>query len=221
MQTKDVSQYCSTRKPVLTPARRALTAPSRRLAQAIASEWDAQTDMIDPARMPLTRLANAVIDAVVDRPQPVADEIAQIHWIRFTLLSRRCAGRARRKAIASLGPGARLGRAKSMVRALCWREGVVHTPQPHDAVAAMTRNDPGRPVAAHGRLIDHDADRICAPGAGALHKTQLQCRCGPSAAHVDEDWQMSQWGRDQLALERRAFRAAEFQAAVTVLKLTA
>ncbi|MGB8558375.1 MAG: ATP12 family protein, partial [Pseudolabrys sp.] len=53
-------------KPVLTPARRALTAPSRRLAQAIASEWDAQTGMIDPARMPLTRLANAVIDAVVD-----------------------------------------------------------------------------------------------------------------------------------------------------------
>ncbi|HSS78084.1 MAG TPA: hypothetical protein VLV54_15245 [Thermoanaerobaculia bacterium] len=34
-------------------------------------------------------------------------------------------------------------------------------------------------------------------------------------------WQMSQWGQDQLALERRAFRAAEFQAAVTVLKLAA
>jgi chaperone required for assembly of F1-ATPase len=40
-----------------------------------------------------------------------------------------------------------------------------------------------------------------------------------TAAHVDEDWQMSQWGRDELALERRAFREAEFQAAVTVLKL--
>jgi len=30
---------------------------------------------------------------------------------------------------------------------------------------------------------------------------------------------MSQWGRDDLALERRAFRQAEYQAAVTVLKL--
>jgi chaperone required for assembly of F1-ATPase len=39
------------------------------------------------------------------------------------------------------------------------------------------------------------------------------------AAHVDEDWQMSQWGRDDLALERRAFREAEFRAAVTVLRL--
>jgi chaperone required for assembly of F1-ATPase len=38
------------------------------------------------------------------------------------------------------------------------------------------------------------------------------------AAHVDEDWNMEQWGRDELALERRAFRRAEMQAAGTVLK---
>ena len=37
------------------------------------------------------------------------------------------------------------------------------------------------------------------------------------AAHVDEDWNMEQWGRDELALERRAFRFAELQAAATVL----
>jgi chaperone required for assembly of F1-ATPase len=36
---------------------------------------------------------------------------------------------------------------------------------------------------------------------------------------VDEDWQMSQWGRDDAALERRAFFRAEFEAAVTVLRL--
>ena len=40
-----------------------------------------------------------------------------------------------------------------------------------------------------------------------------------AVAHVDEDWQMSQWGRDELALERRTHREAEFNAAVTVLKL--
>ena len=39
-------------------------------------------------------------------------------------------------------------------------------------------------------------------------------------AHVDEDWNMEQWGRDELALERRAFRFAEMQAAATVLALT-
>jgi chaperone required for assembly of F1-ATPase len=39
-----------------------------------------------------------------------------------------------------------------------------------------------------------------------------------SAAHVDEDWNMDLWGRDALALERRAARFAEMQAAATVLQ---
>jgi len=39
------------------------------------------------------------------------------------------------------------------------------------------------------------------------------------AAHVDEDWNMAQWGRDELALERRALRFAEMQAAAKVLAL--
>ncbi len=40
-----------------------------------------------------------------------------------------------------------------------------------------------------------------------------------AAAHVDEDWNLDQWGHDELALQQRAFRAAEMQAAATVLKL--
>ena len=39
-----------------------------------------------------------------------------------------------------------------------------------------------------------------------------------TAAHVDEDWNMELWGRDAIALERRAARFAEMQAAATVLE---
>ena len=39
------------------------------------------------------------------------------------------------------------------------------------------------------------------------------------AAHVDEDWNIEQWGSDDIAVERRAFQFAEFQAAATVLRL--
>ena len=38
-----------------------------------------------------------------------------------------------------------------------------------------------------------------------------------AAAHVDEDWQMRQWGRDDLALERRELRWREMAAAGLVL----
>jgi chaperone required for assembly of F1-ATPase len=37
-------------------------------------------------------------------------------------------------------------------------------------------------------------------------------------AHIDEDWNMEQWGRDEIALKRRGFRFAEFGAAALILR---
>src|SRR5919112_6474528 len=62
-------------KPVRTPARRLLAAPDLRVGQALAAEWNAQGEAIDPATMPLTRLSNAIIDAVADQSDAVRAEI--------------------------------------------------------------------------------------------------------------------------------------------------
>src|SRR6267378_3964889 len=62
-------------RPVKTPGRRTLAAPTGVLAQAIAAEWEAQRDSIDPANMPLTRLANTIIDGVVDAAPAVTAEV--------------------------------------------------------------------------------------------------------------------------------------------------
>ena len=64
-------------KPVRSPGGRPLAAPSRQLAEALAAEWEAQRDVIDPAQMPLTRLANVIIDGVADASESVATEIAK------------------------------------------------------------------------------------------------------------------------------------------------
>src|SRR2546423_4361240 len=55
-------------RAVKTPAGNTLATPSLPLTQAIAGEWDAQGERIDPATMPRTRLANTIIDAVVPKP---------------------------------------------------------------------------------------------------------------------------------------------------------
>ena len=39
------------------------------------------------------------------------------------------------------------------------------------------------------------------------------------AAHVDEDWQIAQWGEDVEAAQRRAARKVEFLAAWRMLEL--
>ena len=64
-------------KPVRTPSGRALVAPTRPIADAMAAEWKAQPENIDPLSMPFTRFANSVVDAVVDRVEAVADDIAK------------------------------------------------------------------------------------------------------------------------------------------------
>ena len=169
--------------------------------------------------MPLTRLANAVIDAVGDRPQPVADEIAR--YIGSDLLFYRADAPAGLVAKQSQAWDPVLAWAREVYDArFVLAEGVVHTPQPHDAVAVMRATIPRDPwrLAAVSSITTLTGSALMAL---ALAHDALDADAAWSAAHVDEDWQMSQWGQDQLALERRAFRAAEFQAAVTVLKLTA
>ena len=53
----------------------------------------------------------------------------------------------------------------------------------------------------------------------AVDAGRLSVQDAWTAAHVDEDWNMELWGRDELALERRRYRYAEMEAAATVLAL--
>src|SRR5262249_37713336 len=60
-----------------TPARQRLAAPVRPLALAIAAEWGAQGTALDPAAMPVTRIANSIIDGVAPTPERVAGDVAK------------------------------------------------------------------------------------------------------------------------------------------------
>ena len=209
-------------KPSATPARRALVAPTAALAAALAAEWDAQKDAIDPARMPLTRLANAVIDAVADAPEAVAAEVAK--YLGSDLLFYR--------AETPEGLVARQARAWDPV--LTWaREelgarfmpvtGVMFAEQPAEALAAARSAIPAeasnmKDIWRLGAVSSITALTGSALLALALSAGALAVDEAWAAAHVDEDWQMEQWGRDEIALARRDFRFAELQAAATVLR---
>ena len=60
-----------------TPKKLELRLPTLALARAIAGEWAAQDDRIDPARMPLTRLANTTIDGVTSREADVRADVVK------------------------------------------------------------------------------------------------------------------------------------------------
>src|ERR1700751_2476580 len=64
-------------RPIKTPSGRIVAVPSRAIAKAMVAEWEAQQEHIDPVTMPMTRFANSVVDAVVDRVGIVRDDIAK------------------------------------------------------------------------------------------------------------------------------------------------
>ena len=204
-------------KPVRTPLKRLLAAPNRALAEALAAEWNAQEKEIDPARMPLTRLANAVIDAVADTHAPVAEEIAQ--YLGTDLVCYR----------AEAPEGLIARQAEVWDPVLAWAheafgarfitvQGVIHAAQPREAVAAVRAAIPADPwrlgAVSSVTTLTGSALLALALAAGTRDTEAVW-----SAAHVDEDWQMEQWGRDEIVLARRAFRFTEMQAAATVLAL--
>jgi chaperone required for assembly of F1-ATPase len=62
-------------RPLRTPARRVLIAPSSALAEAIAAEWQAQGEAIEPQTMPLTRLASTVVDRMPEQRAAAIEEL--------------------------------------------------------------------------------------------------------------------------------------------------
>jgi chaperone required for assembly of F1-ATPase len=203
-------------RPVRTPGRRPLAAPTHALAQALAAEWEAQHDVIDPARMPLTRLANTIIDGVAATRTAVAADVER--YLACDLVFYRAGGPA----------GLVVRQAKAWDPVLAWArealgarfalgEGIVFVTQSAEALAAASGavpSDPWRLGALHSVTTLTGSALI----ALALARGALSLEEAWSAAHVDEDWNLELWGRDELALERRAARFAEMQAAATVLQ---
>ena len=97
-------------------------------------------------------------------------------------------------------------------------DGVVHIAQPsaaRAAAAAAIPRDAWRLGSVHAATTLTGSPLI----ALALAKERLSADEAWAAAHVDEDWNIAQWGEDEEAMARRAFRFAEFQAAAKVLRL--
>src|SRR3954447_12350194 len=203
-------------KPVRTPSRRLLAAPTREIADLIAAEWDAQKELIDPTTMPVTRLANTVIDAVTDRIEAVTEDIAK--YFHSDLVFYR-AGH----------PEALVAReAEHWDPVLFWAadalgahfiltEGIVHVRQPDQAVSAARAAlpaDPWQLAALHMvTTLTGSALLALALFRGVFDEDQVW-----AAAHVDEDWNVEQWGVDAEVSERRLARYLDFRAAARVLK---
>jgi chaperone required for assembly of F1-ATPase len=200
-------------RPVKTPAKAGLIVPTLPLAVAVAQEWDAQTGLVDPRTMPVTRSANAAIDKVRTQRAEVIGLLSE--YGGSDLLCYRAPApdglvlRQRQVWDPLLDWAAR-----DLGVTLTIGEGVVPVAQAPESILILQRElertDDFELAAAHD-LISLSGSLILALAVMRGHLDGLRAW---DVSRVDEDWQISQWGLDDeaaanAAVKRDAFLHAE------------
>jgi chaperone required for assembly of F1-ATPase len=203
-------------KPIKTPSGGIVILPVRSLAEDIAAEWNAQSDIIDPLSMPLTRFANSVVQGVIGNAGAVADDVAK--YFASDLLFYRAGhteGLVAREA--THWDPILFWAAESLGAHFILAEGVVHVRQPEQAIAAARAALPSDPwaIAAMHVITTLTGSALLAL---ALFHDVIDHAQAWAAAHVDEDWNAEQWGIDEEMAARKAAKLVDFNAAVRVLR---
>jgi chaperone required for assembly of F1-ATPase len=204
-------------KAVHTPARSRLVVPTRKLAEALAEEWRAQGEHIDPATMPKTRLVNTALDGVSREKEAVAAEIAKFAGSDLVCYRAGQPESLVAEQNAAWNPVLDFFRDKYSARFLC-SEGVKYVAQPPESLTAVLRAVQEQGQGGDGALrlaALHVMTTLTGSALIALALVQggLDFDAAWAAGHVDEDHQMRLWGADDEALARRAARMAEMRAA--------
>lgn len=204
-------------RPVRTPARQIISLPDRGMAEKLAEEWRAQETFIDPKTMPITRLVNSALDGVSTQSAAVATEI--LNFAGSDLLCYRAEDPERLVEQQN----------KHWDPVLSWFEeehgarfnlaaGVLYIEQPEESLKVIETmisryEDPLRLAALHSMTSLLGSCLLAlATGAGSLTVGRAW-----DAAHVDEDWNIEQWGADEEATQRRAYRFEDMKAAGVLL----
>ncbi len=205
-------------RQVKTPMKADLAVPVLPLAEALAQEWQDQREVIDPAKMPLTRLSNTAIDLVIGQQSQIVDEI--VGFAASDLVCYRADrpdGLVARQT-AAWDPLLEFIKERFGARFIAVA-GLMHQAQPAaalDAVTAhLTGQDPFVLTATHN-ITTLTGSCILAI---AVQDGRLSVEDAWSAAHVDEDWQIEHWGEDEDAKARRIANRQEFDAALRLLDL--
>jgi len=200
-----------------------LALPCLAAARALADEWSAQNETIDPAAMPVTRIVHSAVDKVACRLDATVDEIA-----RYAGADLVCYRAPEPKMLieaqaAAWDPILTFAREKLGAHFICTEGvGLVEQPEPartavKEAIKRIANSGPAAPFALAAlhvmTTLTGSVLLALAVAHGELAPTEAWI-----AAHVDEDFEMRAWGEDAEALRRRAWQWREMEAAARLFQ---
>lgn len=206
-------------RPVKTPMKAPLRLPTRALADAVAAEWDAQGEKIDAASMLFTKLANTAIDRVAQDRARIEAEVLDYAGSDLVCYRADRPPDLVQRHNTSWDPVVDWART-ALDAPFEVTEGVIHKAQPAAAITAhglalKSLND--FELAAYHAIMTLTGSALIAM---MLARRATVPEAAWLAAHVDEDYQIEQWGQDAEAQARRAVRYAEFMACCRFLEFS-
>ena len=209
---------CLDGRAVKTPARAALEVPTIALAEAIADEWRAVGEKIDPRAMPLTGLANAAIDRVAPDRHAFSEVLA-----RYAEADLAC--------YRAEGPRPLVERQEGEWDSLlAWARrrydvdfattsGLMHVTQPAATVEQLShaiQSLGAFQLAGLSPLVTIGGSLVAAL---AVQEKAITADDAWTAVSLDERWQLEQWGADPEAEAALENRRSDFFAAARFLEL--
>ena len=206
-------------RPVKTPARRPLVLPTAAAAQAVAAEWAAQGDAVEPATMPLTRLAATAIDRVADDRERVIGEI--LAYAGTDLVCHRATAPADLVARQAQGWQPLLDwLAERHGAGLAVSEGIAAAAQTDHAIEALSCAVGAFDDLALAALQTVTAACGSLVIALALAGGRIDAAEAWRLSRIDEDFQIERWGEDDEAAGRATSLRADIEAAARFLLLS-
>ncbi|WP_417516219.1 ATP12 family chaperone protein [Minwuia sp.] len=196
-------------RPIHTFLRRPFALPTRALAEAVAREWDDQPEEIDRMAMPLNRMAGTAIDGLAGKRAETVDAVAKYAETDMVCYWADAPQSLIEQQQATWRPlldwteerfGARLQVTSGVL------------PVAQDA-AALDRLKMAVDAMDDFKLV---ALSVATGTAGslviglALVEGHIDALRAFEAAQLDETWQLSEWGEDEQATQRRNRVLAEF-----------
>ncbi|MFK7746637.1 MAG: ATP12 family chaperone protein [Roseobacter sp.] len=185
-------------RPVKTPAKRTLIVPSEDFAQAVAAEWAAQDEKIDPLSMPFTRSANAALDKVSIQHAEVADMLAAYGDSDLLCYRADYPQALTERQAAQWDPFLEWA-AETLGARLQARSGVMHVPQ--DPVALQKLSQKIHAMTSFQLAGFHDLVSLSGSlilGFAATVNVQ-SAKAIWNISRLDEIWQAEEWGADEEA----------------------
>jgi len=205
-------------RAIKTPAKKDFVAPTRALAEAVAEEWRAQDEVMNPKAMPQTRYVNSVLDGIAPQREAVIETVAAYGGSDLLCYRAEHPDTLIARQAAQWDPLLDWACTKFDVN-LILASGIMPVSQPEQSLQRLSDA-----VAGHDNFVLAGLhDLVSISGSLVLGLAVSAGRLKPAEAfalsRLDDDWQIEQWGEDDEASKTAALKAQEFAEAARLITL--